>query len=86
MITQAEEKPCVDPELVKDLHETYEKLQKEPKNTLEHRLQYYVEKQYEFDVELRKDCSVENEDGLVPEVVEDLSGEDNEIFSGEQIM
>jgi hypothetical protein len=35
-------------------------LQNEPKNTLEHRLQYYIEKQYEFDDELRKDCSIEN--------------------------
>ena len=61
MITLSEEKPCVDSEIVKDLHETYEALQKEPKNTLEHRLQYYIDKQYEFDGELRKECPVENE-------------------------
>ena len=73
MITQAEEKPCVDPEVVKDLHETYAALQKEPKNTLEHKLQYYVEKQYEFDEELRKDCPIEEEELEVPEVVEELS-------------
>ena len=73
MITQAEEKPCVDPEVVKDLHETYTALQKEPKNTLEHKLQYYVEKQYKFDEELRKDCSVEDEELEVPEVVEEIS-------------
>ena len=61
MITQAEEKPCVDPELVKNLHETYAALQEEPKNTLEHELEYYIAKQYEFDEELRKDCPVEEE-------------------------
>ena len=62
MITLSEEKPCVNPEVVKDLHETYEALQDEPKNTLEHRLQYYIEKQYKFDEELRKECPVEIED------------------------
>lgn len=61
MITQAEEKPCVDPEVVKSLHETYAALQDEPKNTLEHELEYYITKQYEFDEELRKDCPVEEE-------------------------
>ena len=61
LIPQAEEKPCVDPEVVKSLHETYAALQDEPKNTLEHELEYYITKQYEFDEELRKDCSVEEE-------------------------
>ena len=73
MITQAEEKPCVDPELVKDLHETYEKLQNEPKNTLEHTLQEYIDKQYEFDEELRKECPVEKENLEIPEMVEEIS-------------
>ena len=73
MITQAEEKPCVNPEIVKDLHKTYEALQDEPKSTLEHKLQYYIEKQYEFDAELRKDCSVENENLEIPEYVKELS-------------
>lgn len=73
MITQAEEKPCVDPEVVKDLHETYAALQDEPKNTLEYKLQSYIEKQYKFDEELRKDCSVEDEELEVPEVVEEIS-------------
>ena len=73
MITQSEEKPCVDPELVKDLHETYEKLQDEPKNTLEHTLQNYIDKQYQFDEELRKECPVENEDLEIPEAVEEIS-------------
>ena len=59
MITQAEEKPCVNPEVVKDLHDTYAALKDEPKNTLEHNLQYYIEKQYSFDAELRKDCPAE---------------------------
>jgi len=73
MITQAEEKPCVDPEVVKDLHETYAALQNEPKNTLDYKLQIYIDKQYKFDEELRKDCSIENEEIEVPEVVEELS-------------
>ena len=73
MITQAEEKPCVDPDLVKDLHETYQKLQKEPKNTLEHTLQKYIEKQYDFDEELRRECPVEELQLEIPEVVEELS-------------
>ena len=59
LITLSEEKPCVDPEIVKDLHETYAALQDEPKSTLEHTLQGYIEKQYKFDEELRKECSVE---------------------------
>ena len=61
MITQAEEKPCVEPEIVKNLHETYKALQDEPKNTLDHKLQYYIDKQYEFDSELRKECPIQNE-------------------------
>ena len=79
MITQAEEKPCIAPEIVKDLHKTYEALQDEPKNTLEHNLQYYIEKQYEFDTELRKDCSIENKELEIPEFIE-------EIASGSQII
>jgi len=59
MITQAEEKPCIAPEVVKDLHETYAALQDEPKNTLDHKLQYYINKQYEFDDKLRKECPKE---------------------------
>jgi len=75
MITQAEEKPCVDSEVVKDLHETYAALQDEPKNTLEHKLQYYIEKQYKFDEELRKDCPIEDEELEIPEVVEEVSSD-----------
>ena len=73
MITQAEEKPCVAPELIKDLHETYEKLQDEPKNTLEHTLGYYIDKQYEFDEELRKECPIEDENLKIPDAVEEIS-------------
>jgi len=73
MITQAEEKPCVDPEVVKDLHKTYEALQDEPKNTLDQKLQYYIEKQYEFDVELRKECPIENKESIVLETDEEAS-------------
>ena len=75
MITLSEEKPCVDPEIVKDLHETYAALQDEPKNTLEHRLQYYIEKQYKFDEELRKECPVDVEEVENPEVEEEVSSE-----------
>ena len=58
LITLSEEKPCIDSEIISDLHETYEKLQDEPKNTLEHTLQYYMDKQYEFDEELKKECPI----------------------------
>ena len=75
MITLSEEKPCVNPEVVKDLHETYEALQDEPKNTLEHRLQYYIEKQYKFDEELRKECPVDVEDLEDSEADEEISTE-----------
>ena len=73
MITLSEEKHCIDSDVIKSLHETYEALQGEPKNTLEHRLQYYIDKQYEFDGELRKDCPIEELE--VPETVEEVSQE-----------
>lgn len=60
LITLSEEKPCIDPNVVADLHETYESLQDEPKNTLEHTLEYYVKKQYDFDEELKKECPIIN--------------------------
>ena len=72
LITISEEKPCVNPDVVKDLHETYEALQNEPKNTLEYRLQYYIDKQYEFDWELRKECPAEIEGVDVSEVDEEV--------------
>ena len=56
LITLSEEKSCVSPELVEDLHSTYQNLLNEPKNTLEHKLPHYINKQYEFDAELRKEC------------------------------
>jgi hypothetical protein len=40
---------------------------------LEHRLQYYIDKQYEFDWKLRQECPDDNEDLEVPEVVEEVS-------------
>ena len=60
LITLSEEKPCVDAELVQDLHDTYEALQNEPKNTLEHTLEYYIDKQYEFDEKLKRECPLED--------------------------
>ena len=70
LITLSEEKRCVDSDIVSDLHATYEALQNEPKNTLEHTLEYYIKKQYEFDSELRKDCPF---GGDVPGIVEEMS-------------
>ena len=77
MITLSEEKPCIDQDIVKDLHDTYKCLQDEPKNTLEHTLQYYIDKQYEFDEELRKECLDESSNGIVSsEIIQD-SGSDS---------
>ena len=76
MITLSEEKPCIDSDVIKDLHETYDALQNEPKNTLENRLQYYVDRQYEFDSELRKDCPVEIEEAENSVVSEEVSTEE----------
>ena len=73
MITLSEEKPCIDTDIVKDLHETYEALQKEPKNSLEHRLQHYIDKQYEFDEALRKDCPKEEQELEISEEVQEDS-------------
>lgn len=56
LITLSEEKSCVSPELVEDLHLTYQNLLNEPKSNLEHVLPHYINKQYEFDAELRKEC------------------------------
>ena len=73
MITLSEEKPCVDLGGRRIIKKKNTALQKEPKNTLEHQLQYYIEKQYQFDEELRKDCPVEDEKLEIPKVVEELS-------------
>jgi hypothetical protein len=51
-------------------------LQNEPKNTLENRLQYYIDKQYEFDWELRKECPVETEEVENLEVNEEVPTEE----------
>ena len=57
LIALSEEKPCVDPQLLIDLHDTYEKLLVEPKNTLSHTLDDYIRKQFDFDRALRVDCT-----------------------------
>jgi hypothetical protein len=75
LITLSEEKPCIDPEIVTDLHETYEKLQDEPKNTLDHRLQYYMDKQFEFDDKLKVECPIVDDELEISDVVEELSPE-----------
>ncbi len=64
LITLSEEKSCIEPELVEDLHATYQKLLDEPKKTLEHTLPHYINKQYEFDAELKKECDNDNNDYL----------------------
>ena len=56
LISLSEEKPCVDPQLIQDLHDTYDQLLDEPKNTLEYTLNEYIQKQYDFDRELRVNC------------------------------
>lgn len=61
LITLSEEKPCIDPEIVEDLHKTYSSLVDEHKSTLDRTLQYYIDKQYEFDDELRKSCPMDDE-------------------------
>ncbi|GHW02840.1 hypothetical protein AGMMS50249_6260 [candidate division SR1 bacterium] len=62
MIAMSEEKPCIEPSIVQDLHDTYNNLVKEPKSTLNHTLEGYIDKQIIFDRELRIDCDVPNED------------------------
>ena len=65
LITLSEEKPCIDSEVVEDLHKTYNSLVDEHKSTLNRTLQYYIDKQYEFDDELRKDCPIEDNNQVV---------------------
>ena len=64
LITLSEEKPCIDPEIIEDLHKTYNSLVDEHKSSLNRTLQYYIDKQYEFDGELRKDCPIIDEDQM----------------------
>ncbi len=73
MITLAEGKPCVDPEIVKDLHTTYEELLAEPKSSLEYTLKKYIRKQITFDQELDVNC--ETIPAVQPEVPAETSGE-----------
>ncbi|MDR0282886.1 MAG: hypothetical protein LBI53_06480 [Candidatus Peribacteria bacterium] len=58
LIALSEEKPCVDSQLITDLHDTYEQLLAEPKNTLSHTLDEYIKKQFDFDRALRVDCTI----------------------------
>lgn len=61
LISLSEEKPCVDPQLVQDLHDTYEQLLVEPKNTLNYTLDSYIQKQFDFDRALRVNCDTLSE-------------------------
>ncbi|GHV25634.1 hypothetical protein FACS1894176_04610 [Bacteroidia bacterium] len=58
LISLSEEKPCVDPQLIQELHDTYNQLLTEPKNTLTYTLNDYIQKQMEFDRALRVNCDV----------------------------
>lgn len=75
LITLSEEKPCISPEVVEDLHKVYKSLVNEPKSTLGRTLQYYIDKQYEFDDELRRECPIIAED---QQESDDVSGIENE--------
>jgi hypothetical protein len=61
LISLSEEKHCVDPQLIQELHDTYDKLLAEPKSTLSHTLDGYIQKQFEFDQALRVDCDTSAE-------------------------
>jgi hypothetical protein len=56
LIALSEEKPCVDPQLIQDLHDTYDQLLVEPKNTLSYSLDGYIQKQFDLDRALRVNC------------------------------
>jgi hypothetical protein len=56
LISLSEEKPCIDTQLIQDLHDTYEQLLVEPKNTLNYTLDTYIQKQFDFDRALRVNC------------------------------
>jgi len=60
LITLSEEKPCIDPEIVEDLHKTYKDLLDEHKSSLDRTLQFYIDKQYEFDDKLRRSCPIDD--------------------------
>ena len=68
LITLSEEKKCVDSEVVKDLQDTYEALQNESKNTLDHTLTYYIDKENMFDEALRRECVESNVVNVTEEV------------------
>lgn len=84
LITLSEEKSCVEPELVEDLHNTYQKLLEEPKNNLEQSLPYYINKQYEFDAKLKKDCDNDDNDKNVDQGSDEENENENEISDLEQ--
>jgi hypothetical protein len=68
LISLSEEKPCIDPQLVQDLHDTYAQLLVEPKSTLSYTLDGYIQKQFDFDRALRVNC-----DSLAVPVVEEVN-------------
>ena len=56
LVSLSEEKPCVDPELIQELHDTYDRLLAEPKSSLSYTLDGYIQKQIDFDRALRVNC------------------------------
>ena len=62
--------------MINDLHSTYQALQNEPKSSLEYALPYYINKQYEFDTELKKECDTSD---YIHDVVDDSTDTDNQI-------
>ena len=56
LISLSEEKPCVEPQLIQELHATYDRLLAEPKHTLSYTLDEYIQKQFDFDKALRVNC------------------------------
>ena len=90
LITLSEEKSCVEPELIEDLHNTYQKLLDEPKNNLEQSLSYYINKQYDFDSQLRKECDnwendiIENMNEDMEENIIEENNWENENFNLEE--
>lgn len=57
LIALSEEKPCVEASIKLELHDTYDSLVNEPKNTFANKLDDYIQKQIDFERELRVECA-----------------------------
>lgn len=56
LVRTAEDKGCLDVDILSDLHETYENFQEEDSKTIKDSLSDYMRKAYKFDAEVKKDC------------------------------